>query len=50
MAGAVLLDENRKIHHCGVCRGSVVNSVGAGDSMAAGFIAGSENLKLIKNC
>lgn len=41
--GAVLLDENGKTHHCGVCHGTVVNSVGAGDSMVAGFIAGSED-------
>lgn len=39
--GAVLLDENGKTHICGVCRGAVKNSVGAGDSMLAGFIAGS---------
>lgn len=39
--GAVLLDENGKAHTCGVCRGTVKNSVGAGDSMVAGFIAGS---------
>ena len=41
--GALLLDENPKIHTCGVCKGTVKNSVGAGDSMVAGFIAGSEN-------
>lgn len=41
--GAVLVDENGNIHRCGVCRGTVKNSVGAGDSMVAGFIAGSEN-------
>lgn len=41
--GAVLLDENGKIHVCGVCKGTVKNSVGAGDSMVAGFIAGSQN-------
>lgn len=41
--GAVLLDENGKTHICGVCRGNVRNSVGAGDSMVAGFIAGCEN-------
>ena len=41
--GAMLLDENGKIHTCGVCKGTVKNSVGAGDSMVAGFIAGSEN-------
>lgn len=41
--GALLLDENGKTHFCGVCRGTVKNSVGAGDSMVAGFIAGLEN-------
>lgn len=40
--GALLLDENGKTHVCGVCKGTVKNSVGAGDSMVAGFIAGSE--------
>lgn len=40
--GAVLLDENGETHICGVCRGTVKNSVGAGDSMVAGFIAGCE--------
>lgn len=40
--GAVLLDENGETHICGVCRGEVKNSVGAGDSMVAGFIAGYE--------
>lgn len=39
--GAILVDENGKIHKCGVCKGEVKNSVGAGDSMVAGFIAGS---------
>jgi 1-phosphofructokinase len=38
--GAVLLDENGKSHICGVCKGTVKNSVGAGDSMLAGFLAG----------
>lgn len=38
--GALLLDEYGKKHICGVCRGTVKNSVGAGDSMVAGFIAG----------
>ncbi|MBD5146328.1 MAG: 1-phosphofructokinase [Ruminococcus sp.] len=41
--GALLLDENGKTHVCGVCKGTVKNSVGAGDSMVAGFVAGSEN-------
>lgn len=40
--GAVLLDENGKTHVCGVCSGKVKNSVGAGDSMVAGFVAGCE--------
>lgn len=39
--GALLIDENGKTHICGVCKGVVKNSVGAGDSMVAGFIAGS---------
>ena len=39
--GALLLDENGKNHICGVCKGKVKNSVGAGDSMVAGFVAGS---------
>lgn len=38
--GAMLLDENGKVHRCGVCTGTVKNSVGAGDSMVAGFVAG----------
>lgn len=41
--GAILVDENGIVHKCGVCKGTVKNSVGAGDSMVAGFIAGSEN-------
>lgn len=40
--GAVLLDENGKTHICGVCKGTVKNSTGSGDSMVAGFLAGSE--------
>ena len=38
--GAVLLDENNKKHYFGIVGGKVVNTVGAGDSMVAGFIAG----------
>ncbi len=40
--GAVLLDSDGQTHICGVCSGTVRNSVGAGDSMLAGFIAGYE--------
>lgn len=39
--GAILVDEYGNVHTCGVCKGKVKNSVGAGDSMVAGFIAGS---------
>ena len=38
--GSLLLDENGKMHRMGVCKGEVVSSVGAGDSMLAGFISG----------
>ena len=41
--GAMLIDEFGKTHRCGVCKGQVKNSVGAGDSMVAGFTAGSLN-------
>ena len=39
--GAMLIDEYGKMNRCGVCKGTVKNSVGAGDSMVAGFTAGS---------
>lgn len=39
--GAMLIDEFGRMHRCGVCKGKVKNSVGAGDSMVAGFTAGS---------
>ncbi|SDA13767.1 1-phosphofructokinase [Ruminococcus sp. YE71] len=38
--GALLIDEYGASHRCGVCKGTVRNSVGAGDSMVAGFMAG----------
>ena len=38
--GAVLVDENNIAHRIGTPKGKVVNSVGAGDSMVAGFLAG----------
>ena len=40
--GALLIDETGKVYYQGVCKGTVKNSVGAGDSMVAGFIAGVE--------
>ena len=38
--GAVLKAENGTLYTAGVCRGKMINSVGAGDSMVAGFVAG----------
>ena len=38
--GAVLLDENGKVYESAAPKGKLVNSVGAGDSMVAGFIYG----------
>ena len=38
--GAILIDENGQVHEMKPPKGIVKNSVGAGDSMVAGFIAG----------
>ena len=38
--GSILVDENGEVHVMGVPKGNVLNSVGAGDSMVAGFVAG----------
>ena len=38
--GAMLVDENGLKYRIGVPKGTVRNSVGAGDSMVAGFVAG----------
>ena len=38
--GAVLVDENGVVYESAAPKGKVVNSVGAGDSMVAGFLAG----------
>ena len=38
--GALLLDEHGTVYRIGCPKGKVVNSVGAGDSMVAGFVAG----------
>lgn len=40
--GALLLDETGCVHRIRSPQGTVVNSVGAGDSMVAGFLAGFE--------
>ena len=36
----MLVDENGEKHFCGTLKQPVLNTVGAGDSMVAGFIAG----------
>ena len=38
--GAVLVDENGEVHSSKAPKGKVINSVGAGDSMVAGFLYG----------
>lgn len=55
--GSLLIDEKGERHQLGVCQGTVKNSVGAGDSMVAGFIAGylsrmnyQDTLKLATAC
>lgn len=40
--GALLLDERGELRQSAACRGAVVNSVGAGDAMVAGFLAALE--------
>ena len=38
--GAILLTETGEVYRCPAPKGTLVNSVGAGDSMVAGFITG----------
>lgn len=38
--GALLINERGELIRCAACKGEVKNSVGAGDSMVAGFLAG----------
>ena len=38
--GALLVTEDNKVYVSNVPKGNVINSVGAGDSMVAGFLAG----------
>ncbi len=38
--GSILVSEEGQVYFQSVCQGTVVNSVGAGDSMVAGFVAG----------
>ena len=41
--GAILLDEHGKVYQGRPPKGEVLNSVGAGDSMVAGFVTGYLN-------
>lgn len=41
--GAILVDSQHTIHQSAAPKGTVINSVGAGDSMVAGFISGYLN-------
>lgn len=43
--GAILIDEFGDKHRIGVIKGQALNTVGSGDSMVAGFIAGYEQTK-----
>ncbi|MDE6156206.1 MAG: 1-phosphofructokinase, partial [Eubacterium sp.] len=43
--GAALLDENGELHTIGTVPGKIKSSVGCGDSMVAGFLAGYYNTK-----
>lgn len=43
--GAVLVDENGAVYQSEAPEGTLVNAVGAGDSMVAGFLAGYEQKK-----
>lgn len=38
--GAILIAENQQVYYCPGAKGTLVNSVGSGDSMVAGFLAG----------
>ena len=41
----MLIDEFGKRHKAGVLKEKVINTVGSGDSMVAGFVAGYEKTK-----
>lgn len=38
--GAMLLESDGQVRYCAACEGKVINSVGAGDAMVAGFVSG----------
>lgn len=43
--GALLITQEDKVHFLKAPKGDVVNTVGAGDSMVAGFIAGYQETR-----
>ena len=43
--GAILYAEDGNVYRCGVVKEKVLNTVGSGDSMVAGFIAGYEQTR-----
>ncbi len=43
--GAILVDEYNNVHQSSAPEGKLINSVGAGDSMIAGFLAGYKQTK-----
>ncbi len=45
--GAVLIDESGNAHVANAVKGNVISTVGCGDSMVAGFIAGTQSGKSI---
>lgn len=45
--GAVLIDKDGKVHIANAVKGNVISTVGCGDSMVAGFIAGTQSGKSI---
>lgn len=43
--GAILIDEYKNVHQSTAPKGKLINSIGAGDSMIAGFLAGYKQTK-----
>ena len=46
--GAILITEENKIYKANAPKGKVISTVGSGDSMVAGFIAGNIKSKYYK--
>lgn len=47
--GAILVDQNGETHYSPVPKGKLVNSIGAGDSMVAGFLTGYHETNSFKH-